>query len=102
MVEEAVSQSSRRSSSACTRSLLTPMQVLALINCGLSDFGQIIRLSTPNTGVAFSEFLIPLACSVVRDNEGDVEQNDDVVCGTPRSDMACGWTRLFYRAHRKL
>ena len=30
----------------------------------------------------FSEFLIPVLCSVVGDNEGGVEQNDDVVGDT--------------------
>ena len=39
-------------------------------------------------------------CSVLGDNEGCVEQNDEVVCGTPRKDMVRGWKRLFYKAHR--
>ena len=45
----------------------------------------------PNRGVALSGYLIPVVCSVLGDNEGCVEQNDEVVCGTP---MVRGWRRL--------
>ena len=53
----------------------------------------------PNRGVALAGYLIPVVCSVLGD-KSCVEQNDEVVCGTPRRDMVRGWRRLFYKAHR--